>query len=458
MADQIGASSLTGSTSLSAPIPASVLSKNSNFDSGQFSVAGVSATKIAEEFQTPVFVIDEADFFARAALFKNALEVAAGAKAGHCYYAGKAFLCKEVVKWVDKAGLALDVCTGGELEVALAAGFPTRRIEFHGNNKSVAEIRRAISVGVDLIIVDSEIELERVSEIASQLKKVQSILIRLTPGVEAHTHQYIATAHEDVKFGLSIASGAAMNVMTKALALPAVNLRGVHFHIGSQITSAEGFELAIKRTIEFLADFTKKSGKEIEEFDIGGGYAISYTRDDQALDPAGIINALVAAIRGESNRVGITMPKVSIEPGRAIIGPTTATIYEVGTVKEVELDEGVRNYISVDGGMSDNIRTSLYDAIYSVALANRISSAPKKSSRVVGKHCESGDIVVRDCELPGDVKPGDLLVTPATGAYGRSMASNYNHVPRPPVVAIRDGKARVIVRRETVEDLLGLDQ
>ncbi|MFM8842481.1 MAG: diaminopimelate decarboxylase family protein, partial [Actinomycetota bacterium] len=286
MADQIGASSLTSATSLSAPIPASVLSKNSNFDSGQFSVAGMSATKIAEEFQTPVFVIDEADFFARAALFKNALEVAAGAKAGHCYYAGKAFLCKEVVKWVEKAGLALDVCTGGELEVALAAGFPTRRIEFHGNNKSVAEIRRAISVGVDLIIVDSEIELERVSEIASQLKKVQSILIRLTPGVEAHTHQYIATAHEDVKFGLSIASGAAMNVMTKALALPAVNLRGVHFHIGSQITSAEGFELAIKRTIEFLADFTKKSGTEIEEFDIGGGYAISYTRDDQALDPA----------------------------------------------------------------------------------------------------------------------------------------------------------------------------
>jgi len=455
MADQIYRSS----DSISAtPIPSSVLSKNSSFDSGEFVVAGVSATEIANQFQTPVFVIDEEDFFARTARFKGALESAAGPKAGHCYYAGKAFLCKEVVKWVNKAGLALDVCTAGELEVALAAGFPTSRIEFHGNNKSVAEIRRAISAGVDLIIVDSEIELERVAEIASQLKKVQSILIRLTPGVEAHTHQYIATAHEDVKFGLSIASGAAMSVMTKALTLPAINLRGVHFHIGSQITSAEGFELAIKRTIEFLAEFTKKSGKAIEEFDIGGGYAISYTGDDEALDPNQIINALVAAIRGESNRVGITMPKVSIEPGRAIIGPTTATIYEVGTVKEVELETGTRNYVSIDGGMSDNIRTSLYDAVYSVALANRISTAGTKPSRVVGKHCESGDIVVRECELPSDVRPGDLLVTPATGAYGRSMASNYNHVPRPPVIAIRDGKARVIVRRETVEDLLGLDQ
>jgi len=215
-----------------------VLSKNSTFDSGEFVIAGMSAREIAGDFQTPVFVIDEEDFFARAAVFKGALESAAGAKAGHCYYAGKAFLCKEVVRWVDKAGLALDVCTEGELEVALAAGFPTSRIEFHGNNKSVAEIRRAISVGVDLIIVDSEIELERVAEIASQLKKVQSILIRLTPGVEAHTHDYIATAHEDVKFGLSIASGAALTVMTKALAMPSLDLRGVHFHIGSQITSA----------------------------------------------------------------------------------------------------------------------------------------------------------------------------------------------------------------------------
>ena len=459
MADQVTPSSSSSSASTGrSPIPSSVLSKNANFDSGQFAIAGMTASKIAEDFQTPVFVIDEEDFFARAAVFKGALERAAGAKAGHCYYAGKAFLCKEVVRWVDKAGLSLDVCTGGELEVALAAGFPASRIEFHGNNKSLAEIRRAISVGVDLIIVDSEIELERVAEIASQLKKVQSILIRLTPGVEAHTHDYIATAHEDVKFGLSIASGAALAVMTKALAMPSLDLRGVHFHIGSQITSAEGFELAIKRTIEFLADFTKRSGKEIKEFDIGGGYAISYTAKDEALDPVSIINALVAAIRGESSRVGIEMPKVSIEPGRAIIGPTTSTIYEVGTVKEVSLEEGSRNYISVDGGMSDNIRTSLYDAEYSVALANRISTAPSTSSRVVGKHCESGDIVVRECELPRDVRPGDLLVTPATGAYGRSMANNYNHVPRPPVIAIRDGKARVIVRRETFQDLLGLDQ
>lgn len=441
-----------------APLPSSkILSKNASFDSGEFVVAGVSATKIAAEFQTPVFVIDEADFFERAKTFKDSLESAAGEKSGHCYYAGKAFLCKEIARWVERAGLALDVCTGGELEVAIAANFPPERMEFHGNNKSVAEIRRAIEVGVSLIVVDSEIELERVASIATEMKRVQKILIRITPGVEAHTHDYIATAHEDVKFGLSIASGASMKVMQKALTLPSIELRGVHFHIGSQITSDEGFTLAISRTIEFLAHFTRESGKAIAEFDIGGGYAISYVESDEALDPKTIISALVRAIRDESERVGIEMPTVSIEPGRAIIGPTTATIYEVGTVKLVELDSGSRNYISVDGGMSDNIRTSLYDAEYSVALANRISTESAISSRVVGKHCESGDIVVRECDLPSDVRPGDLLVTPATGAYGRSMASNYNHVPRPPVIAIRDGKARVIVRRETYQDLLGLD-
>lgn len=441
-----------------AKLPSSkILSRNSSFESGQYVVAGMSATEIAREFQTPVFVIDEADFFERAKTFKKLLEGEAGAKAGHCYYAGKAFLCKEIARWVDKAGLGLDVCTQGELEVAIAANFPSERLEFHGNNKSVAEIRRAIEVGVALIIVDSEYELDRVAAIASELGRVQRILIRVTPGVEAHTHDYIATAHEDVKFGLSIASGAAMKLMKKALTFPSIDLRGVHFHIGSQVTSAEGFTLAISRTIEFLAHFTNESGKKIEEFDIGGGYAISYVESDDALDPAMIMKALVTAIRDESARVGIEMPTVSIEPGRAIIGPTTSTIYEVGTVKLVELDSGSRNYISVDGGMSDNIRTSLYDAQYSAALANRISTQAAIPSRVVGKHCESGDIVVRDCALPGDVTPGDLLVTPATGAYGRSMASNYNHVPRPPVVAIRDGKARVIVRRETYQDLLGLD-
>ena len=443
---------------LTAVLPsAKILSKNASFASGEFVVAGVSATQIANEFQTPVFVIDEADFFERAKTFKESLESAAGEKSGHCYYAGKAFLCKEIVRWVDTAGLGLDVCTGGELEVAVAAKFPADRLEFHGNNKSVAEIRRAIEVGVALIIVDSEYELDRVASIATELGRVQRILIRLTPGVEAHTHDYIATAHEDVKFGVSIASGAAMRLMKKALTFPSIELRGVHFHIGSQITSAEGFALAISRTIEFLARFTNESGKVISEFDIGGGYAISYVEGDEALDPKSIIASLVDAIRSESARVGIEMPIVSIEPGRAIIGPTTATIYEVGTVKLVELDSGARNYISVDGGMSDNIRTSLYDAEYSVALANRISTEVAQPSRVVGKHCESGDIVVRDCALPSDIRPGDLLVTPATGAYGRSMASNYNHVPRPPVVAIRDGKARVIVRRETYQDLLGLD-
>jgi diaminopimelate decarboxylase len=434
-----------------------ILPKNASFASGELAVAGISAGQIAKDFQTPVFVIDEDDFFERAHLFKDALKNAAGEKAGQCYYAGKAFLCKEVARWVDQSGLGLDVCTGGELEVALAANFPVERIEFHGNNKSVGEIRRAIEVGVATIVVDSEVELDRIAAIASEMNGVQRILVRITPGVEAHTHQYIQTAHEDVKFGLSIASGAAMKLMKRAVEMASIDLAGVHFHIGSQITTVDGFQLAISRTIDFLAEFTKVSGKELREFDIGGGFAISYTENDEVFDPKQVITDLVAAIRKESERAGITMPLVSIEPGRAIVGPTTVTLYEVGTVKMVELEAGSRNYISVDGGMSDNIRTSLYDAEYSVALANRISTAKPIPSRVVGKHCESGDIVVRDCALPGDLAPGDLLVTPATGAYGRSMASNYNHVTRPPVVAVRDGKARVIVRRETHQDLMGLD-
>ena len=442
---------------MKSPISSHVLPAHASFESGELVIAGVSATELAKDFATPAFIIDEEDFNFRAKAFNSALKGALGENAGSCYYAAKAFISVEIAKWVKAAGLSLDVCTGGELEVALAAGFPTQRIEFHGNNKSVAELTRAIEVGVSHIVADSEIEIERINALAHSRGVKQKVLIRITPGVEAHTHQYIATAHEDVKFGFSIASGAAMRAVKLAHESSNIDLVGVHFHIGSQITGLEGFDLAIARAIEFLSIVKEEIPQELAELVIGGGFAIAYLDSDESTDPKKALEHLAKSVRSECKKSGIAVPLISIEPGRAIVGPTTVTLYEVGTVKNVELDQGSRNYIAVDGGMSDNIRTSLYDAQYSVALANRISTAPTRASRVVGKHCESGDIIVLDCDLPDDVKPGDLLVTPATGAYGRSMASNYNHLPRPPVIAVRDGKARVIVRRESYSDLLALE-
>lgn len=440
-----------------SPIEAKILSSNASFTEGEFAVAGVKATELAKEFGTPAFIIDEADFDLRANTFRQALENSFGERAGACYYAAKAFISIEIARWVERAGLSLDVCTGGELEVALAAKFPPERIEFHGNNKSEAEIARAIEVGVGKIVADSEIELERINEIASAKGITQKVLIRVTPGVEAHTHQYIATAHEDVKFGFSIASGAALRAVKIGLLASNLEVGGVHFHIGSQIMGVEGFDLAIERTSAFLKSVKEEAGQELTELVIGGGFAIAYVAGDESSDAKEVLAHLFGAVKRSAEKSGISMPRVSIEPGRAIVGPTTATLYRVGTVKKVELDDGSRNYVAVDGGMSDNIRTSLYDAEYSVALANRVSSAPSVASRVVGKHCESGDIIVRDCDLPNDLTPGDLLVTPATGAYGRSMASNYNHLPRPAVIAVRDGRARVILRRETHADLLSLE-
>ncbi|MBM3719892.1 MAG: diaminopimelate decarboxylase [Actinobacteria bacterium] len=440
-----------------SPIEAKILSSNASFTEGEFAVAGMKATELAKEFGTPAFIIDEADFDLRANAFRQALENSFGERAGACYYAAKAFISIEIAKWVERAGLSLDVCTGGELEVALAAKFPPERIEFHGNNKSEAEIARAIEVGVGKIVADSEIELERINQIASAKGITQKVLIRVTPGVEAHTHQYIATAHEDVKFGFSIASGAALRAVKIGLLASNLEVGGVHFHIGSQIMGVEGFDLAIERTSAFLKSVKEEAGQELTEMVIGGGFAIAYVAGDESSDAKEVLAHLFGAVKRSAEKAEISMPRVSIEPGRAIVGLTTATLYRVGTVKKVELDNGSRNYVAVDGGMSDNIRTSLYDAEYSVALANRTSSAPLVASRVVGKHCESGDIIVRDCDLPGDLTPGDLLVTPATGAYGRSMASNYNHLPRPPVIAVRDGRARVILRRETHADLLSLE-
>ncbi|MEV4992028.1 diaminopimelate decarboxylase [Streptomyces niveus] len=418
-------------------------------EDGVATVAGLPVTRLAEEFGTPAYFLDEADFRARCRAWTDAF-----GKDADVFYAGKAFLSRAVVHWLKEEGLNLDVCSGGELATALDAGMPPERIALHGNNKSVHEIERAVSAGVGRIVLDSFQEMVRVAHIAQRLGRVQPVQIRVTVGVEAHTHEFIATAHEDQKFGIALADGQAAEAVRRALRLDGIELIGIHSHIGSQIFDMAGFEVSARRVVELLAAVRDEHGVELPEIDLGGGLGIAYTPEDDPREPHEIAKSLTAIVTRECESAGLRTPRISVEPGRAIVGPTAFTLYEVGTVKPLP---GLRTYVSVDGGMSDNIRTALYDAEYSVALVSRRSDAEPMLSRVVGKHCESGDIVVRDAFLPADLAPGDLIAVPATGAYCRSMASNYNHALRPPVVAVKDGGARVIVRRETEEDLLRLD-
>jgi len=433
-------------------------SSSISFEKGHLTASGISARDLATEFGTPTFFIDEDHFRDRARAWSDSLALHFGAAAGDVYYAAKAFICTDVARWIKEEGIGIDVCTGGELAVALAGGIDPKKIEVHGNNKSVAEIERAVQVGVKTIVIDSLFEIERVAAAATKHGVRQGVMLRLTPGVEAHTHESISTAHEDVKFGFSIASGAAAIAVGEVLSHGSLELRGFHCHVGSQIFGTDSFELAATRIIALMKSCKEKHGIELPELDLGGGYAIAYLSGEKTVEPEDVLPSLSAVVKRECAAAGLALPVISIEPGRNIVGPTTFTLYEVGTVKDVVLEDGrIRRYISVDGGMSDNIRPSLYGAEYSAVLADRVSTSPHALSRVVGKHCETGDIVIRDIQLPSDIAPGDLLATPATGAYGRSMASNYNHVPRPPVVAIKNGNARVIVRRENEADLLALD-
>jgi diaminopimelate decarboxylase len=436
----------------------SIWSKNSSFTSGELTLAGIPASQLAKEFGTPTFFLDEAAFRARAISWRDGLAAEFGDKAGHVFYASKAFTCTALAHWIKEIGIGIDVATGGELAVALAGGVDPKDIELHGNNKSLSEIDRAVSLGIHSIVMDSLHEIDRVAEAARKHRKRQAVLIRLTPGIQAHTHESISTAHEDVKFGFSISSGAAWAAVERIAQLPELELRGVHCHIGSQIFGTEAFEVAADRLLGFMAKYRDSFGVELPELDLGGGYGIAYLDNEITVEPSDVLPTIGKAIRAACATYSLALPSISIEPGRNIVGPTMFTLYEVGTVKDVVLEDGsIRKYISVDGGMSDNARTALYDAEYSAVIAQRASSAPTALSRLVGKHCETGDIIIRDIQLPSDVVPGDFIATPATGAYGRSMASNYNHVPRPPVVAVIDGKARVIVRRETEADLLALD-
>ncbi len=419
---------------------------------GAVQLGGVDVRDLAAEFGTPVLVLDEDDLRARCRAWREAFD--GWPSGGDVAYAGKAFLSKAIVRIVAEEGLGLDVCTGGELAVALAAGFPPDRLWFHGNNKSVAELERGVAAGVRTVVLDSFEEIVRLAAVAGRAGVRQRVYVRVTPGVEAHTHEYVQTGQEDQKFGFSLASGTAAEAIRRVLGLPALELTGIHCHIGSHIFDPRGFSLAAHRMAALLAAVRDEHGIELPELDLGGGHGIAYTAADDPMSTADHAAGLRAIVEKECAAAALAVPRVVVEPGRAVVGPTTVTLYEVGTVKDLP---GLRTYVSVDGGMSDNIRTALYDARYTAVLASRTSSAEPRNVTLCGKHCESGDIVVHDVPLPGDLVPGDLVAVPASGAYHRSMASNYNHVPRPPVVAVRDGVARVLVRRETEDDLLALD-
>ncbi|MGZ4539620.1 MAG: diaminopimelate decarboxylase [Blastococcus sp.] len=429
---------------------------------GELHLGGLPVTELARTHGTPLFVLDEGDFRGRAEEFAGAFENA------DVHYASKAFLCGQVARWIADDGLHLDACSGNELSLALAAGFPPERIALHGNNKSLAELQLAVDAGIGHVVVDSFDEIDRLVPLAAARVAAGGtpvpVLVRATVGIEAHTHEFIATAHEDQKFGFSLATGDALTAAVRLIREPALHLTGLHSHIGSQIFDTAGFEAAAHRVVGLLGQVHQATGEVLGELNLGGGFGIAYLAEDDPVSPHDVAAKLRAVIAAECAQLGLPVPRLAVEPGRAIAGPGTVTLYEIGTIKPVRLGASgapgtplVRNYVSVDGGMSDNIRTALYDASYTCVLANRDSDAPPALCRVVGKHCESGDILVRDLWLPADVQPGDLLAVAATGDYCWSMASNYNYLLKPPVVAVRDGAATEIVRRQTLSDVFALD-
>ena len=423
--------------------------------SGELLIGGVRASALAAEFGTPLYVIDEADARARASELLTVFqaEFARIGTTAKVYYAGKAFLSTEVVRWVTDAGLNIDVCSGGELAVALAGGADPARLGFHGNNKSLAELDEATRVGVGTIVIDSEVEIGRVAEAAARNGRVQNVRLRVNSGVHAHTHDFLATSHEDQKFGIVLTDAPRLVALIRAE--PALGFVGLHCHIGSQIFGADGFAESAARLLDLHAALL--AGGPVPELNLGGGFGIAYTSADEPTPIRELAVALADIVATECTRLNIPLPVVAFEPGRVIIGRAGVSLYRVGTTKAVDVSGTQRLYVSVDGGMSDNVRPALYGADYAVRLADRVSTAEPVLVRIAGKHCESGDIVVDADYLPDDVTPGDLLAVPATGAYCWALSNNYNYQGRAPVVAVRDGAARVLVRGETIADLLARD-
>lgn len=440
---------------------------------GELQLAGVSVSELAERYGTPLYVLSEGDFRQRAQAFRSAFTQAFAPEAEvDVFYAGKAFLSTAVARWAAEEGLNIDTASGGELAIALAAGVPAERIGLHGNNKSDAEITRALEVGVGRIIADSVDEISRIAAITEATGLRAPVMLRVTPGVHASTHEYIATAHEDQKFGLSLTpvsgldadpinpyrGSPAWSAVEQAEAAAGIDLLGLHCHIGSQIFEPTGFELAAHKLLGVAAQFRDEFSRELPELDLGGGHGIAYTEADSPRTPEEIAQALAPAVIRACAELGLRVPRISIEPGRSIVGPAGVTLYRAGTQKDVVVsDELTRRYIAVDGGMSDNARPVLYDSDYSAVLASREVSGDHVLSRIVGKHCESGDIVVRNVYLPAAVRRGDILAVPATGAYCHSLSSNYNYLTRPAVVAVHDGGSALLIRRESEEEMLGRD-
>jgi diaminopimelate decarboxylase len=413
-------------------------------------IDGVDLDLLAREHGTPLYVYSESELRARAREYREAFGPDAVS------YAGKAFLCVAMARLVADEGLHLDVATSGELHVALHAGFPPARVVFHGNNKSDAELRLAFDAGVGRIVADSFDELDRIEAFVAQGAPVPRVLVRVTPGVEAHTHEYIATGADDSKFGFTVSNGTARDAALRVAKSEAMEFGGFHCHIGSQILVLESFARAALVVAELAADVARATGAPVPEINLGGGLGVPYTTADlDAPSIAAFGRETRANFADACATVGLDpAPALTVEAGRSVAGPAGVTLYTVGTIKEIP---GVHTYVAVDGGMSDNPRPATYGAVYEAALAARITAPRPLVATVAGKHCEQGDLLVRDAHLPADVAVGDVLVTPVTGAYGHSMASNYNLVPRPAVVFVRDGEARVVVRRETFADLVTRD-
>ncbi|MGH9128959.1 MAG: diaminopimelate decarboxylase [Acidimicrobiales bacterium] len=421
-----------------SPLPPHLLPDTARISSaGRLSVGGVDLVELAAEVGTPAFVYDDAHLRARCA-------EAVTAWGDGVAYASKAFLCKAMARLAHTEGMCLDVSTGGELHVALAAGVPPERLVLHGNNKSQEELDRAIAAGVGRIVIDSADEIARLEALVGTASVRPKVLVRVTPGIEAHTHEFVRTGQDDTKFGFGLASGAAAAALKRVGAIPGLELVGIHAHIGSQVFAVSSFE----KEVEVLAELVNEAA--LPELCVGGGLGVAYVTGEAS--PS--ITAWAGAVRSAAARAGIAS-RISAEPGRAIVAAAGITLYTVGTIKALP---GIRTYASVDGGMSDNPRPVLYGSGYEAFLPRAADAPRPKRVSVVGKHCESGDFVVRDAQVPADLAVGDILATPVTGAYGHSMASNYNKVPRPPVVFVADGKARVVVRRETLADLCRLDE
>jgi diaminopimelate decarboxylase len=415
---------------------------------GSVAIAGADLVAIAQRFGTPVYVFDEADIRARCRTYVAAFGDGVA-------YASKAFLCVAMVKLVNEEGLYLDVATGGELHVALAGGFPPERIVFHGNNKSTAELRAALAVGIGRIAVDSTDELERLEALVREGLAAPYVHVRVTPGVEAHTHEYIETGTEDSKFGFGLENGDALAAVRRVIDEGVLHLAGLHCHIGSQVFRLDSFGRAVEKMVGLVRTIEVETGATIDELNLGGGLGVRYLPDDAPPTIEQYATRVREAVGKALADAGVqSPPRLLTEPGRSIVAPAGITLYTVGTIKRIK---DVRTYVAVDGGMSDNLRPVTYGARYEAFLPARATADRTATVTIAGKHCEQGDVIVRDALLPADLVVGEILATPVTGAYGQAMASNYNKVLRPAVVFVRDGEARLVVRRETEDDLVRLD-